>query len=475
LVVTVTGAASLAGRTVTMGTTDFGLANGGTLNLNNTLYVTGSNLGLGVSSPLTKLHLQGSSPNYILLTNTAADGVANAIQGGIIGQSRGYSNNLSQMASILFRNENSAAWYKGEITFNTNESDGTNPAVSPIERLRITSGGNIGVGTSSPTNKLEIVGGNTTVGQLSVGNTDVTYSAGVNFLTSGTNRGFVGWRHTNSGSPFNLTGIHLFNTDNSNIVFGTNNTVKVVINVDGNLGIGTTTPPEPLSVSFAAHGLISQHRQSNGIGVGQNFYMKFNNAAGSAVSYAGIYSDIQDNTTGAHNGRMILQVANAGSLLSAVTIANSGNVGISESPNSLARLNINGFTKINRSFYNWYQAGWQGNSTYWHMKTSMYGGATGNTMYTMSLFKGYMYSYEGSVREGSYGFHNWSNVIYNPAATGNLFTTVYNSSDGYVVLVIPSGSGETGVTIDWHQAFGYPFVTAQVTAAGLHGSTTGKY
>jgi hypothetical protein len=110
-------------------------------------------------------------------------------------------------------------------------------------------GGNVGVGTSAPTNKLEIVGGNTTVGQLSVGNTDVTYSAGVNFLTSGTNRGFVGWRHTNSGSPFNLTGIHLFNTDNSNIVFGTNNTVKAVIDVNGNLGINTTAPTQKLHVS----------------------------------------------------------------------------------------------------------------------------------------------------------------------------------------------------------------------------------
>ena len=112
-------------------------------------------VGVGIS-PLTKLHLQGSSPNYILLTNTAADGVQNAIQGGIIGQSRGYSNNLSQMASILFRNENSDAWYKGEITFNTNGSDGTNPAVSPTERLRIASGGNIGINEAAPSKILTV-------------------------------------------------------------------------------------------------------------------------------------------------------------------------------------------------------------------------------------------------------------------------------------------------------------------------------
>jgi hypothetical protein len=159
-----------------------------------------------------------------------------------------------------------------------------------------------------------------------------------------------------------------------------------------------------------------------------------------------------------------------------ILMDNGGNVGMGEGANTIARLNVNGSTKINRSFYNWYQSYWQGNGTYWHMKTSMSGGAAGNVQYTMSLFKGYMYSYgDPSLREGSIGFHNWSGAIYNSATTGNLFTTVYVSSDNFVVLVIPSGNGETGVTIDWHQAFGYPFVTAQVTAAGLHGAATGKY
>lgn len=103
------------------------------------------------------------------------------------------------------------------------------------------SGTYIGIGTTSPATRLQIIGGNTAEGQLYVGNTDVEYTAGINFYTSTTNRGFVGWRHTNSGSPFTLTGIHLFNTDNSNIVFGTNNTVRAVISTSGNVLVGTTT------------------------------------------------------------------------------------------------------------------------------------------------------------------------------------------------------------------------------------------
>jgi hypothetical protein len=162
----------------------------------------------------------------------------------------------------------------------------------------------------------------------------------------------------------------------------------------------------------------------------------------------------------------------------AMTIASSGTIGMGEGASTISRLSINGSTKMNRSFYNWYSGYWTGNGTYWHMKTSMWAGGSpsGNIQYTMSLFKGYYYAYSGpGTLEGATSFHNWAGIIYSPSSTGNLFTTVYVSSDGYVVLVIPSGNGETGVTIDWHQAYAYPFVNAQVTAAKLHGATTGGY
>jgi hypothetical protein len=119
-----------------------------TFTLASTGVATFSNsVGIGVS-PLTRLHLQDGAPNYILLTNTAADGVVNAIQGGIIGQARGYGNNLAQMASILFRND-PISWFKGVITFSTNPTDGTDPSIAPTERMRITSEGKVLIGTDT--------------------------------------------------------------------------------------------------------------------------------------------------------------------------------------------------------------------------------------------------------------------------------------------------------------------------------------
>jgi hypothetical protein len=127
-------------------------------------------IGIGTSSaPVGNLNLWGGTAQYLVLTNTGADGVTSAIQGGIIGQARGYGNNLAQMASILFRN-NPTTWYKGEITFNTNDSDGTNPAASTVERMRITSAGNVGIGTSTPSSNLQINGSNATVYDQTVDN-----------------------------------------------------------------------------------------------------------------------------------------------------------------------------------------------------------------------------------------------------------------------------------------------------------------
>ena len=338
-----------------------------------------------------------------------------------------------------------------------------------------TSSGNIGMGTTSPLKNLHVYASNGSGIGIGRNLTNDNFSANLFFYPSSTSADKRNWAITTYYSAPGLMEFRRSTTTTAD-PYDSGVTVMSLDSVTDFVGIGTASPTEPLSVSFSAHGLISQHRKSNGIGVGQNFYMKFNNAAGSAVSYAGIYSDIQDNTTGAHTGRMSLQVANAGSLLSAVTIASSGNVGIGSTSNS--KLNVGGALQVNRSIYNWYQGSYTGNSTYLHIKTNLWcgGSPSGNSDYTMSLFKGYSYAYSSPpALEGTIVFHNWDGSFYNIATTGNLFVGAYKSADGYVVLVTNSGNGEAGVTIDWHQAYGYPFRDRTVSTTKLYGSTTGGY
>ena len=202
---------------------------------------------------------------------------------------------------------------------------------------QITPSGNLGIGTNTPGTKLEILSRaadadrtiphNILTLTAEQGNAPYGFFGGaILFKNRSYTSGLVESSRIRSviyddGAPNNCGGGLWFETTPTP---GGTLTPSLVIDYQGKVGIGTTSTAEPLTVSFQAHGLISQHRQSCGVGVGQNFYMKFNNVVGSPVSYAGIYSDIQSNTNGGHSGRMILQVANNGSLSSAVTIANTG-------------------------------------------------------------------------------------------------------------------------------------------------------
>jgi hypothetical protein len=158
----------------------------------------------------------------------------------------------------------------------------------------------------------------------------------------------------------------------------------------------------------------------------------------------------------------------------------TGNVGIGTS-SPQQTLSVEGSIRANRSIYNWYQAGtnsWDG-FQFLHLKTNMWAGGSpnGNTEYTMSLFYGRLYSYSSAfIREGHFGFHNWSGGFAQPTTNGTFWSGGYTSSDGFVVLVVAIGGGTyLGVTIDWHQAFGYPLVQRTVTAATPSNSSTGVF
>ena len=101
-------------------------------------------LSLGTTVSQQTFNLQGGQRFY----NPSADGVANTTIGRISSQTRNFGSGIAtnSFASIEFCTQNDAAWYRGEIRFFTNGSDGT--ASYGTERARITSSGHLLVGTS---------------------------------------------------------------------------------------------------------------------------------------------------------------------------------------------------------------------------------------------------------------------------------------------------------------------------------------
>lgn len=473
------------------------------------VYIDGSgNVGIGLTSPGAKLDVANGG---IRITETGVSSFTTTYSSG-----------------------------KAQFSMDSAGTDGfyfrTYTGGSYGDRLVIKAAGNVGIGTTNPDNTyqgLTIVGSNPSL-RLKGDNTsawtwiEFVNSSGTNNFSMGVNQtqplfgikagagmdsvnfsmnssGNVGIGTTNPNGQLSGTkGLSIVDATNAalglsnstnhwlNYLSGTtyriwNNSVSetMTITLAGNVGIGTTNPGATLPTVSPNNGWTYASRRvlevsSTTTDGNSGIFLRRSDLATGLDIWSDNYfgNSYIDNRWNDDAGTIVFRTKTAGTPVEAMKIAGSGKIGINTGASTYSQINVGGSLMVNRSKYNFYQESFTGNSTYWHMKTNLWGGGSpnGNTSYTMSLFKGYLYPYSSAaVYEGAVGFHNWNGIIYNLGTTGNLFSNVYISSDGYVVLVSVSGAGEAGITIDWHQAYNYTFREAYVTAAKLYGATSGGY
>jgi len=248
---------------------------GSTLSLTSAMTLDASGrLGIGTTSPAAKLDIGGATVgavqaifgrgnddnNFTVRYTNGTSGTNNAVQGTI---GLDYANGVwADMAAIKFIRNSTA----GELSFFTSSA-----AASGTEKVRITSAGNVGIGTSSPAGKLEIVG--------SSGGLSLKLPSGEWYGASSTNR--MAFDNPNQ----------LFHTGGSGGAYKFRNAADgadvMTITNTGNVGIGTTSPATLLDVRGNAQVKPSTgtdavwNRASNDSG---EFYLGIDNSAGSGFT-----------------------------------------------------------------------------------------------------------------------------------------------------------------------------------------------
>jgi hypothetical protein len=251
-----------------LGSDSFGFSTGGTERL---VIDASGNIGIGTSTPSSKLHIYGSGGTLLDIGNNTLTSTRVSIQNGRA-YFGGYFDGVNDHAEIGANTGKGVRFY---VNGNTFASGGA--------AMTILSNGNIGIGTTTPGSLLTLgSSGRIEVPLGTAGSPSVIFSGSTNaglyssatggfgISTGGTERisisaaGNVFMNNAaalrgpdgtagNPGYSFGLSApdTGMFRPSGKQIGFSTNGVEKMRIDANGNVGIGTTSPIFPLDIGIS--------------------------------------------------------------------------------------------------------------------------------------------------------------------------------------------------------------------------------
>ncbi len=296
----------------------------------------GGNVGIGTASPQTPLEISSNSAGLLRLTNTSS---ANPIAAAAYIDFR--TSNATRMGYIGDGNVNSTSFNfraeQGDVEISSKSND-ISFATNNAQRAIIKSDGNVGIGTSTPTEKLEIAGGGIKLNEhYGIGfNSEKPYPAALK-------RDAARIYYDNNILGVDKDALVIEKTDfnhtdpDGGIVFakrGQDNVreTQMVIRGNGDIGIGTNTPTAKLHINA-----------TDDVGLNQNPVLRIGPDTGQHI-------DIDGNEIGAFNNNSYstLYLNSSGSTSNTIINENGGNVGIGTRTPS-AKLTVDGGFILNSS------------------------------------------------------------------------------------------------------------------------------
>jgi len=326
---------------------------------------TGGNVGIGTSSANTPLTVATTIDN----SNLGAKGLniqatSNAVAGNIIPitftAAAGTNRARAGLGLVV-----GSDWGKGNLAFFTRDASDGSAMSTTDERMRINAAGDVGIGTTAPATRLHVTSPYDTATVLSLVGTNSGSGTGglyalANLLNTNTSANSVTglrFQHHNAAGAPRTTGAIESSLSNSTagsesswLGFSTTNagasSEKVRIDNAGNVGIGTASPVTKLDVTGAV-------RLNGPKSDAPTTFASFADiTAKSLLAGGSAYWALREGATAA--GSVHFDVYNSGAPKAALSIVQSGNVGIG-AVNPTERLHVVGNLKVDGNISALYQ------------------------------------------------------------------------------------------------------------------------